>query len=230
MEKQMIELGNQQILWLEASELSANSWNPNSVGVENMDKLKASLQNNGFFKPTLYRTLDGTKEIIGGEHRIIAAEELGMKVPTINLGVIDDAMAKKLTLMDNDSYGENDSTLIAKVLKDLEAEGVNITEEMTYSEDELSELLNMSVDVNFEDLDDLEDIDLSMSEEPREKTHTDEETVFKVVKVKVDISESEEFNDNVEEALLRHDIEDSDPAVARGKLFAALLENDNDDW
>lgn len=226
----MIELGTQQIVWLNADELTPNSWNPNSVGVDNMDKLKASLQNNGFFKPTLYRTLEnGVKEIIGGEHRVLAADELGMKVPTINLGTIDDVMAKKLTLMDNDSYGENDTGQVAKVLRDLEESGMNITEEMTYSEDELSELLNMTVDVSFEDLDDLDDIDLSDSETPRDKVEPEQESVFKTIKVKVDISESEEFQDQIDAALARHDIEDSDPAVARGLLFAELLGNDNDD-
>ncbi len=226
----MIELGNQQIVWLEPSALTPNSWNPNSVGVENMEKLKASLKANGFFKPVLYRTTkSGEKEIIGGEHRIIAADELGMKVPTIDLGEITDAMAKKLTLMDNDSYGENDTAQIAKVLADLEKSGVNITEEMTYSEDELSELLNMTVDVNFDDLDDLDDIELGVSEEPREQVQRDEETVFKTIKVKVDISDSEDFEDMVQASMERHDIEDSDPAVARGLVLKQLLEADNDD-
>lgn len=226
----MIELGDQQIVWLEPRELHANDWNPNSVGVENMEKLKASLKTNGFFKPVLYRTLDnGVKEIIGGEHRIIAAEELDMKVPSINLGTISDAMAKKLTLMDNDSYGENDTTQIAKVLADLEKSGINITEEMTYSEDELSELLNMTVDVSFDDLDDLDDIELSVSEQPRDKVEKDEETIFKSIKVKVEISEAEDFDDMLQASMERHDIEDSDPAVARGFVIKRLLENDNDD-
>jgi hypothetical protein len=227
----MIELGNQQIVWLKPTALTANNWNPNSVGVENMEKLKASLSNTGFFKPVLYRTLeDGTKEIIGGEHRIIAAEELGIEVPTINLGEISDAMAKKLTLIDNDSYGENDTAQMAKVLRDLEASGVSITEEMTYSEDELSELLNMTVDVNFDDLDDLDDIEFGEDPETREKVSSDdEETVFKTVKVKVDISDAEDFEDMVQASLETYGIEDSDPAVARGLLIKRLLENDNDD-
>lgn len=223
----MIDIGNQEIKMLDAEELTPNSWNPNSVGVENMEKLKTSVQNNGFFKPVLYRLLEnGTREIIGGEHRILAAGELGLKVPTISLGTISDAMAKKLTLMDNDSYGENDTSLIAKVLKDIEADGMSITDDMTYSEDELSELLNLTVDVDFDELDMLDDLDLDTPAEKPDVSSSEDESVFKTIKLKVDISESEEFQDAVDEALKRHDIDDSDPAVARALLFKELLDND----
>lgn len=228
----MIELGTQQILWLDPDELSPNSWNPNSVGIEEMEKLKNSLKNNGFFKPVLYRTLaDGTKEIIGGEHRIIAASELGVQIPTINIGEVDDVTAKKLTLMDNDSYGENDSTKLAKVLQDLESAGEAITEEMTYSEDQLADLLNMTVDVSLEELDELDDLDLTSPPEQEKPNdiNDDSESIFKTFKMRVNIEDSEDFSDMVETMISELNIEESDPSIARAQVFMHLLKEATND-
>lgn len=50
--------------------LQPNDFNVNIVPPENEAKIESSLKRFGFFKPVLVRTLsDGTKEIIGGEHR-----------------------------------------------------------------------------------------------------------------------------------------------------------------
>ncbi len=227
----MNELGNRQIEMLDADELTANPWNPNSVGAENMTKIKASLQNNGFFKPVLYRVLeDGTKEIIGGEHRIIAAGELGMKVPALSLGTISDSLAKKFTLMDNDSYGENDTARLSKVLQDLEDAGEAITEEMTYTEEALSEMLNLTVDSEMDMLDSLDDLNLDEPEhEDRDDTDSEHEpTTMKTLKTKIDIADAEYFEDLVREMADKFNIEDSDPAVVRGLVFRAAMEQVND--
>lgn len=224
----MNEIGSQAIELRDASELHPNPWNPNAVGVENMDKLKASIQNNGFFKPVLVRTLeDGKLEIIGGEHRILAAGELGVKVPVLNLGELSDALAKKYTLMDNDSYGENDATRLAAVLKDLEAEGVDILSEMTYSEQELSDMLNMTVDTDMELLSELDDLDLDTLPKDTDTPESDagEGTVFKTLKIKIPIDRAEDFTDTLEAIAAADEVDDSDPAVVRGEVFMNFIDN-----
>jgi ParB-like chromosome segregation protein Spo0J len=226
----MIQIGEQQIIMLDPEELTPNPWNPNSVGVTNMDKLKASLQNNGFFKPVLYRELeDGTKEIIGGEHRVQAAQELGMQVPTMSLGKIGDAQAKKFTLMDNDGYGENDSNLLARVLKDLEAGGVDIVGEMTYDQEELSSLLDMTTSVNMDVLDELENLDLDDAPSTTSDNTEHEGTTYKTLKIKVDIADAEFVEDLIGELIDKRGIDDSDKAVERGQLFRELLEAASDE-
>ncbi len=52
----------------------ANPWNTNSVGAQNFEKLKGSIEKRGFFKPILARELDGAQFAIPGcEHRWRAA-------------------------------------------------------------------------------------------------------------------------------------------------------------
>ena len=224
----MLELGNSKIQMMPASELHANPWNPNSVGAENMEKLKASLKANQFFKPVLVRELeDGSLEIIGGQHRVQAAEELGIEVPVLNLGALDDVTAKKFTLMDNDGYGENDSTLLARVLKDLESANVDIVGEMTYDESSLNELLDLTVKTDdlIDELDALDDIDLTTPPDTKPSEYDEEPTTFKSIKVKVDISVSEHVEDMIRDRVEEYGIEDSDPAVQRGMLLQRLLED-----
>ncbi len=64
------------ILQVEVANLRPNPWNTNSVGAQNFEKLKGSIEKLGFFKPILARELDGgIFEILGGEHRWRAAME-----------------------------------------------------------------------------------------------------------------------------------------------------------
>lgn len=63
------------ILQVEVARLRPNPWNTNSVGAQNFEKLKGSIEKLGFFKPILARELDGGQfEILGGEHRWRAAK------------------------------------------------------------------------------------------------------------------------------------------------------------
>ena len=98
------------ILQVEVARLRPNPWNTNSVGAQNFEKLKGSIEKLGFFKPILARELDGGQfEILGGEHRWRAAMEQGIStVPVISVGKISDLVAKQMSLVDNERYGEDD--------------------------------------------------------------------------------------------------------------------------
>lgn len=98
------------ILQVEVANLRPNPWNTNSVGAQNFEKLKGSIEKLGFFKPILVRELDGgIFEILGGEHRWRAAMEQGIStVPVISVGKINDLVAKQMSLVDNERYGEDD--------------------------------------------------------------------------------------------------------------------------
>lgn len=90
------------ILQVEVANLRPNPWNTNSVGAQNFEKLKGSIEKLGFFKPILARELDGgVFEILGGEHRWRAAMEQGIStVPVISVGKINDLVAKQMSLVD----------------------------------------------------------------------------------------------------------------------------------
>lgn len=100
-----------------------NPWNYNVQKGDTFAKTVASLRTFGFVQPIVVRTLpDGVKEIINGEHRWRAAGQLGMaEVPIVDLGVIDDAKAKQLSVVLNELGGEPDLVRLADVLRDVNA-------------------------------------------------------------------------------------------------------------
>jgi ParB-like chromosome segregation protein Spo0J len=104
-------------------QLIPNPWNSNKVDRENFDKLKKSLQSLGNFKPIVVREVEDKFQILGGYHRCEAAKELGIPtVPIVNLGVLDDARAKEISLIDNTRYGEDDTELLAKIMDEIDTE------------------------------------------------------------------------------------------------------------
>ena len=100
--------------------LSPNPWNTNVVSPENQQKLNASIKRFGMFKPIVVREIDGTLEIIGGQHRWEAAVEMKLpEVPVVNLGRITDKKAKEISLVDNGRYGADDTLQLAELLDDI---------------------------------------------------------------------------------------------------------------
>lgn len=135
--------------------LSPNPWNTNRITDPAIEaKLLESLKELGAFKPILVREVKGGKlQILGGEHRWKAAKQLGMlDVPVWNLGVISDEKAKKIGLIDNARYGEDDTLGLAALLKELGNEFMRI---MPISDVDLAALADAS---NLA-LDDLDSID-----------------------------------------------------------------------
>lgn len=135
--------------------LSPNPWNTNKITDPVISqKLRASLKELGAFKPILVRTLaDGQLQILGGEHRWKEAQALGMtEVPIWNVGAISDDHAKKIGLVDNARYGEDDTLGLASLLKEL---GNDIMMIMPFSDVDLAAL----ADASSLALDDLDSID-----------------------------------------------------------------------
>jgi len=113
------------VQYLPPQVLKANPWNPNQVDPINQMKLEASIQKDGIKRPIVVREVpekgEGYLEIIGGQHRTLAAMALGLpQVPVINRGAISDAQAKKETLIDNFRYGSDDPLRFADLLQDPE--------------------------------------------------------------------------------------------------------------
>lgn len=135
--------------------LFPNPWNTNRITDPAIEaKLLESVKELGAFKPILVREVKGGKlQILGGEHRWKAAKQLGMEeVPVWNLGVISDEKAKKIGLIDNARYGEDDTLGLAALLKELGNEFMRI---MPISDVDLAALADAS---NLA-LDDLDSID-----------------------------------------------------------------------
>jgi hypothetical protein len=104
-----------------STDLHPNPWNVNKLNAFQFGKLLESIRKYGFFDPILVRAcvLHGDFEIIGGEHRWEACNQLGiLTVPVIVMDV-DDTAARKISLIDNELHGQADPNSLSSLLRDL---------------------------------------------------------------------------------------------------------------
>lgn len=207
----------QQFPEVDAASLRPNPWNTNTVSAENQEKLKASIERVGMFKPVIVRELDdGELEILGGEHRAEAAAELGVKVPVFNLGRISETKAKEIGLLDNARYGSDDAGELAELLKELGED--DLTEFMPWSESDLDLMLSASS----VDLDDL-DVDESDDEPADEPAETKAPKTHRIMRFKVAIGDDERVSDLIEKTKKRLGYTEADELTNAGDALIALL-------
>jgi len=101
--------------------LVPNSWNPNRMTASMYAKALESIQTYGFIDPLLVREQHyDLFQIIDGEHRFRAGCDLGMSAfPVVNIGLIDDAKAKKLTIVMNELHGQADPVRMGDLLNEI---------------------------------------------------------------------------------------------------------------
>jgi ParB-like chromosome segregation protein Spo0J len=106
---------------IEAKYLRPNPWNPNRMTQVMRTKARESIERYGFIDPLLVREV-GLRDyqIIDGEHRFDEGKALGLtEFPCVNLGLIDDADAKKLTIVMNELHGQADPTKLGDLLGEI---------------------------------------------------------------------------------------------------------------
>lgn len=104
----------------------------------------ASIEKFGFVDPVTVRHLgEDLYEIIDGEHRWRAAQELGLaEIPVFDVGPIDDAKAKQLTIVLNETRGQSDEQKLGDLLKDLLSSETtaSLMETLPFSQEKFDEL------------------------------------------------------------------------------------------
>lgn len=114
----LLALGSEA--WVDPRALKSNSWNPNVQDEFMYGKELASIRQFGMVNPIIVRETNSGLQIIDGEHRVRAALEIGIsKVPVWNLGLVEDATAKQLTIVLNETKGSPDRGKLAALLADL---------------------------------------------------------------------------------------------------------------
>ena len=145
--------GEDQVVPVES--VRPNPWNYNVQTPEIFGKLLQSMRQFGFTQPIVARQTTTGIEIIDGEHRWRAARELGMKkVRVLNLGAVDDARAKQLSVIFNELGGRPDEVRLAELLREVTQDGVSVDDllaVMPYSAAELDMLLE-TVDFGYVNL------------------------------------------------------------------------------
>lgn len=143
---------------IERERLRPNPWNPNRMDERTFAAERESIQTFGFLDPLTVRphpTLEGEFEIVDGEHRLRATDDLDYpKLPCLVLD-LDEAAARKLTVILNETRGEADPVLQAELLNDLRShlgdEGVQVG--LPYTSAEIAALRRIADDDWSEDPD-----------------------------------------------------------------------------
>ncbi|HBV0089053.1 TPA: ParB N-terminal domain-containing protein [Klebsiella pneumoniae] len=215
------------ILQVEVARLRPNPWNTNSVGAQNFEKLKGSIEKLGFFKPILARELDGGQfEILGGEHRWRAAMEQGISaVPVISVGKISDLVAKQMSLVDNERYGEDDQVALQSLIEEIQSELDYQLSEIAPYDDELAATLARESAIDLEMLEALSRGD----EEPVEKDSREKaERVgaeHQTMRFKVTFDASDRVTETIKSIIKEQAINTGNDMENAGEALVWLVDN-----
>lgn len=206
--------------------LSPNPWNSNRLTPDAETKLDTSIQRFGFVKPIIVRQLeDGTRQILGGEHRWHSAQRMGMaEVPVVNLGLISDEKAKEIGLIDNARYGMDDAALLADILKSL-GDNDDLASFLPYSTREL-EAIYATAKVDVEDLtvDDSDEVRIDDDLPELSATH-------QLMRFKVPVGDAEWISNTLSHVMKTQGFTESDSLTNAGDalVFALKLALDKTD-
>ncbi len=93
------EFKKENLLKVDIDKVHPNSWNPKEPNTKEYENVKKSLEINGYAQPILVREDGDGFEIIDGQHRFLAAKELGYsEIYIYNAGQISDEDAKSMTI------------------------------------------------------------------------------------------------------------------------------------
>lgn len=95
--------------------------NPQYLTPEQMESLKRSMKRDGFVAPILVRPISGGKfEVISGNHRFMASQELGLKDVPCVVSAMDERAAKRLAVNLNMIHGDPNPELLAPFLAEMD--------------------------------------------------------------------------------------------------------------
>jgi ParB-like chromosome segregation protein Spo0J len=215
---------------LPITKVTPNPWNPNKQTERQYAAEMESICDNGFVMPIIVRKhpeKKGYYEIVDGEHRWKALQQIAVEnkkgkgnvpslvenkeIPAIVLS-IDEAKAKRLTVIMNETRGRADLTSLGTLLAELAPElGDDLIIGLPYTPEQLNEIL------------DIAKFDWTELETPidGEELYTQEEEAYKVVAV---LDNETQLKWQNAMALKKQEFP-SDSKVAAGLLIKELLES-----
>lgn len=207
------------LLQLNPDLLDPNPWNTNSVGPENMEKLCASLERNGWVRPVLARQLeDGRYQILGGQHRVEAARSLGHDtVPVIVLSDVSERKAKEIGLIDNARYGEDDAIGLAELLNELG--GREVADFLPLGDADLAAL---GTEISDDDIDSLlnEDDQPDPDDKPARPAKTHD-----VMRFKVPLGDADDVREVIEQIMKEQGFTGDDSLTNAGDALVWMVRN-----
>lgn len=223
-----IQVDFMQALELDPRRLRPNPWNSNRVTPENMEKLKRSIEDLGFASAVVVRETEEGFEILGGQHRTEAAIELGLKkIPVVNVGVIEDKKARKIGLVDNHRYGNDDVMQLAKIIEEIGEDANDLVNLLPVSKADIDAVIG-AVDL------DLEGFDLAIDDDddgPPEKSDTKSRTekTHDVLKFRCTMRDAEAIRQLIEKTIKRQGLAAGDEMTTAGEALALLILKDDEE-
>ena len=139
------------VIWVDASLVFANDYNPNKVAPPEMNLLQISIQSDGFTQPiVVWKKEDNTYEVIDGFHRHLVGKKLGMsKLPVvvINNDRIDKGDRISSTIRHNRARGKHVVQAMSDIvieLKNRNWKNERIARELGMEEDEVLRLCQIT--------------------------------------------------------------------------------------
>lgn len=131
-----------------ADRFHPNPWNPNKMHPRDYARLIHDIKLFGFVDPVTVRphpSKKGDFQIIDGENRWRAASDLGLDVFYFDIGPVDDATAKKLTIALNELRGQYDPRQMGDLLNELlsDESPQELLEQLPFSEEALAGLVGL---------------------------------------------------------------------------------------
>jgi ParB/RepB/Spo0J family partition protein len=112
---------NNNLKFLGISDLLFLRKNPQYLTPKQMGSLKKSIEKDGFLAPILVRPIKGNKfEIISGNHRAMAAQELGLKEVPCVIAKMTDHQSRRIAINLNTVHGDPPAELLAPFLAELD--------------------------------------------------------------------------------------------------------------
>ena len=215
---------------LPITDVTPNPWNPNKQTERQYAAEMESICDNGFVMPIIVRKSPdkkGSYQIVDGEHRWKALQQIAVEkkqgkgnvpdllekkeIPAIILE-IDEAKAKRLTVIMNETRGRADLTSLGTLLAELAPEfGEELIIGLPYTPEQLNEILDIAK-FDWSELETMPD---------GEELYTQEEEAYKVVAV-LDIETQQRWQNAM--ALKKQEFP-NDSKVAAGLLIKELLES-----
>lgn len=207
--------------------IQPSPWNSNVVSHENEEKLRASIERHGMFKPVLVRELpDASLQCIGGWHRCEQAIELGYgEVPVINLGPIDDEKAKEISLADNARYGIDDTLKLSEILGDLDTTAIE--QFMPWTTRDI-DALTASLSVDIDDLD-LDEPTIPQDEEEEQAPAPKAAKTHQIMRFRVPIVDGAKVSNLINQTMKEQGFTQEDDLTNAGDALAFLLLQDQEE-
>ncbi|MHB1472396.1 MAG: ParB/RepB/Spo0J family partition protein [Dermatophilaceae bacterium] len=96
--------------------------NPQFLSPHAMESLKSSISRDGFLAPVLLRPMGNDYEVVSGNHRVMAARELGMTTVPAIIEDLDDRQSKRVAVNLNTVHGDPTAELMAPFLAEMDDE------------------------------------------------------------------------------------------------------------